>query len=334
MAEPPRKKQRSTDSAGSSNVPLLPDAPFRFLDLPGGNVTENVAIRISLTLRPEIRNRVYRFAREDESTPILIKRPHTIRDGFPDEKHGSRQYLSLTQVSHRIRNEFRPIYHEQTNVNVQICDLADYLQDVLEVGHIEDKSVAGNISAELVASDAPFAISVMRLLNLSASSVRLRLSFLPKGFCGCTSFSEFFYEMFRACFAQLFNEMLRTEKDALVLERSGSPVSEIALIGHVSGWQCFAVYLFVKKSAWEEWMDYWNDEAAHAYSPGGRDMIERGKVWARSIGLSLGNDDTIISVLRFQKVYADSEQGEELQVGSLKFEGLFLKQIEAVYEDS
>ncbi|KAJ4384962.1 hypothetical protein N0V86_000567 [Didymella sp. IMI 355093] len=231
-----------------------------------------------------------------------------------------RQYMSLTQVSRQIRDEFRPIYHEQTNVKVSTYDLAGYLRDALEVDHIEGKSVAGNISVELCVFGAPFAISFMRLLNLFASSVHLRLSFVTNGLYGGTSLAE------------PLNEMLRTEKDALVLEQSRSPVSEIALVKHDWGWQFFTIYAFVKESAWEEWMDEWDDAVAYTCLPMRRDMVEQGKAWARSIGLSLSNDDSISSVLRFKKACTDSERAEGSQVGSLKLGDLFLKQIEAVYE--
>ncbi|KAI8931002.1 hypothetical protein NX059_012013 [Plenodomus lindquistii] len=93
-----------------------------------------------LKLPGELRNRIYEFATEDCTREFVLR---SYKRGYSElcvfcarattDTVVKRQYYSLTQVCHQIRNEYLPLYRARTETYIRLDDINEYINSIIVV---------------------------------------------------------------------------------------------------------------------------------------------------------------------------------------------------------
>ncbi|KAI8930992.1 hypothetical protein NX059_012003 [Plenodomus lindquistii] len=156
-----------------------PSAPE--LKAAGSSTTECLLLK----LPGELRNHIYDFAFEAPDTFQLF--PFWREPGSSDSSPPRYSYLSLTQVCHQIRSEYRPLYYRRTQVVVSVKKLFEYIQTFVAPHGFEPRLAVHfiNVRPESAVYDRPtrtrrtHSLYVLPLIDLQSTCPELNISFCP-----------------------------------------------------------------------------------------------------------------------------------------------------------
>ncbi|KAF1931239.1 uncharacterized protein M421DRAFT_417892 [Didymella exigua CBS 183.55] len=214
----------------------------------------------------EIRNRIYALANEESR--VFLRRRHSKHDAEWSKKHRVCQFKGLTQVCRKLRTEFLPQYNQRTKVHIRLDEFESYLQDVLRVGHIEDRAVVGDVTAYLAGCERSIDLDLLLLVQLSG---------LAKGFnVRINLYRNYYLDNWVA-------KLLQSSRSPTIFNRIESTVQKIRLSENDEG--VIGLVLQMRKGHWEEWMDHWCGDGTSSDRTVEKALLDLAKIWTDTAGV-------------------------------------------------
>jgi hypothetical protein len=112
---------KATTAPGTNGV-------FRLMDLPGGKQNRVPTSCLHANISLELRNNIYAFCNNDSVVDVSYPRNQRSKPGVDRSRH---QFLGLTHVSKKIRQEFILIYRANNRIRVGVREIHSYIAQVV-----------------------------------------------------------------------------------------------------------------------------------------------------------------------------------------------------------
>lgn len=185
----------------------------------------------------------------------------------------TRQFFTLSQVCHRLRSEFLPIYQKRTRVSIQPGDLQKYIDVFLNAPSVSLENVVGNIALTLYPREENYEDDITPLMRLAQYSTYFHATIVDHTMSHGDGFVTVVNKFFRHDEAPLLHAYLRNAVEKIELCKKSDEIF-------------YKIHLGLRKEYWEDWMEGWSYRNRDMWM-GCREVEDAMVNWGTGRGLDL-----------------------------------------------